>query len=59
MMIGCIVLKRCLATGQRMSELDTDDPFWEFIDEPKYLHEEEESEQGIVAEEVEETKILK
>jgi len=36
-------------------ELDTDDPFWEFIDEPKYIHEEEESEEEIVAEEVEGT----
>ena len=34
-------------------ELDIDDPFWEFIDEPKYIHEEEESEEEIVAEEVE------
>ena len=29
-------------------ELDTDDPFWEFIDEPKYFCEEEESEEEIV-----------
>ena len=36
-------------------ELDTDDPFWEFIDEPKYCHEEEESEEEIVGKEVEET----
>ena len=36
-------------------ELDTDDPFWEFIDEPKYIHEEEESEKEIVPEEVEGT----
>ena len=37
-------------------ELDTDDPLWEFIDEPKYIHEEEESEEEIVGKEVEETK---
>ena len=36
-------------------ELDTDDPFWEFIDEPKYCNKEEESEEEIVGEEVEET----
>ena len=35
-------------------ELDTDDPFWEFIDEPKYYHEEEESGEEIVGREVEE-----
>ena len=26
-------------------ELDTDDPFWKFIDEPKYCYEQEESEE--------------
>ena len=36
-------------------ELDTDDPFWEFIDEPKYKHEEEECEEETVAEEEEST----
>ena len=36
-------------------ELDTDDPFCEFIDEPKYCHEEEESEEEIVGKEVGET----
>ena len=29
-------------------EPDTDDPFWEFIDEPKYCYEEEESKEEIV-----------
>jgi len=37
------------------SELDTDDPFWEFVDEPKHKHEEEESEEETVAEEEKET----
>ena len=36
-------------------EFDIDDPFWEFIDEPKYFHEEEEIEEEIVGKEVEET----
>ena len=40
-------------------ELDTDDPFWEFIDEPKYIHEEEESEDESVAEEVKERKAIR
>ena len=34
-------------------EPDTDDPFWEFIDEPKYGYEEEESEEEIVGKEEE------
>jgi len=35
-------------------ELDTDDPLWEFIDEPKYRYEEEESEEEIGGKEEEE-----
>ena len=37
------------------SEIDTDDPFWEFIDEPKHKNEEEESDDETVPEEEEET----
>ena len=40
-------------------ELDTDDPFWEFIGEPKYINEEEESEEEIVAEEEEGTEAIR
>ena len=53
MIIGCIVPNRSLATGHWMSLIQTTRSG--FIDEPKYCHEEEESEEEIVGKEVEET----